>query len=86
VSGVPVPLGVARGVHLMSQATLPLVLLSLGLQLGAAGRIRVTPPMLFASGVRLLLGPLAALGISVLLGLRGQPLAVLVLSASMPTP
>ncbi|WP_229671091.1 AEC family transporter [Deinococcus aquiradiocola] len=85
VSGVPVPLGVARGVHLMSQATLPLVLLSLGLQLGAAGRIRVTPPMLFASGVRLLVGPLAALGISVLLGLRGQPLAVLVLSASMPT-
>jgi predicted permease len=85
LSGVSVPLGVGRGVHLLAQATLPLVLLSLGIQLGAAGRLRITPPMLFASGVRLVLGPLAALGISLLLGLRGQPLAVLVLSASMPT-
>ncbi|WP_407570067.1 AEC family transporter [Deinococcus altitudinis] len=85
VSGVGVPLGVSRGVHLLSQATLPLVLLSLGIQLGAAGKLSITPPMVFASGVRLIVGPLAAFGISLLLGLRGQPLAVLVLSASMPT-
>ncbi|WP_310583609.1 AEC family transporter [Deinococcus sp.] len=85
VSGVGVPLGISRGVHLMAQATLPLVLLSLGIQLGAAGRLSITPPMLFASGVRLILGPLIAFAISLLLGLRGQPLAVLVLSASMPT-
>ena len=85
ISGVGVPLGLARGVHLMAQATLPLVLLSLGLQLGAAGRMSITRPMLFASGVRLILGPLAAFGICLLIGLRGQPLAVLVLSASMPT-
>ncbi|MGY2894116.1 AEC family transporter [Deinococcus sp. UYEF24] len=85
VSGVGVPLGISRGVHLLAQATLPLVLLSLGIQLGAAGRLSITPPMVFASGVRLILGPLAAFGISLLLGLRGQPLAVLVLSASMPT-
>lgn len=85
VSGVGVPLGVSRGVHLLAQATLPLVLLSLGIQLGAAGKLSITPPMVFASGVRLILGPLAAFAISLLLGLRGQPLAVLVLSASMPT-
>ena len=85
LSGVRVPLGLERGVHLMAQATLPLVLLSLGLQLGAAGKLVVTPPMLFASGVRLILGPLAAFSICLLIGLRGQPLAVLVLSASMPT-
>ena len=85
LSGVGVPLGLERGVHLMAQATLPLVLLSLGLQLGAAGRLSITPPMLFASGVRLILGPLSAFGICLLIGLHGQPLAVLVLSASMPT-
>lgn len=85
LSGVGVPLGLSRGVHLLAQATLPLVLLSLGIQLGAAGRLNITPPMLFASGVRLILGPLIALALSLLLGLRGQPLAVLVLSASMPT-
>ncbi len=85
LSGVGVPLGISRGMHLLAQATLPLVLLSLGLQLGAAGKLSITPPMVFASGVRLILGPLAALAISLLLGLRGQPLAVLVLSASMPT-
>lgn len=85
VSGVGVPLGISRGVHLLAQATLPLVLLSLGIQLGAAGKLSITPPMVFASGVRLILGPLAAFGISLLLGLRGQPLAVLVVSASMPT-
>ena len=85
LSGVGVPLGLSRGVHLMAQATLPLVLLSLGLQLGAAGRLTITPPMLFASAVRLILGPLVAFGVCLLIGLRGQPLAVLVLSASMPT-
>lgn len=85
LSGVGVPLGISRGMHLLAQATLPLVLLSLGLQLGAAGKLSITPPMVFASSVRLILGPLAALAISLLLGLRGQPLAVLVLSASMPT-
>lgn len=85
ISGIGVPLGIGRGVHLLAQATLPLVLLSLGIQLGAAGRLDITRPMVFASGVRLLLGPAAALTVCLLLGLRGQPLAVLVLSASMPT-
>jgi malate permease and related proteins len=85
LSGVPVPTGLGRGLSLLSQATLPLVLLSLGVQLGAGGRLRLSAPMWLASAVRLLVGPLAALALGHLLGLRGQPLAVIVLSASMPT-
>lgn len=79
------PAGLMRGVELLAQATLPVVLLSLGLQLGAAGWPRLDLRVALATAARLLGGPLLGLGAGLLCGLGGQALAVLVLSASMPT-
>ncbi len=81
----PVPTGVDRGVTLLAQATLPMILLALGLQLGAGRWPRPTGAMAAATVVRLVASPAAAYVIGRLLGLSGQGLAVLVLSAAMPT-
>ncbi|MFK7601918.1 AEC family transporter [Deinococcus sp. SM5_A1] len=85
VLNVPLPQGVTRGVALLAQATLPLVLLSLGLQLGAGGWPPLNRRVWLASAARLIGGPLIALAVGYLVGLRSESLAVLVLSASMPT-
>lgn len=82
---VTLPAGVTRGVSLLAQATLPLVLLSLGLQLGAGGWPPLHRRVWLAGAARLIGGPLIALGVGFVVGLRGEALAVLILSASMPT-
>lgn len=82
---VPVPEGVDRGVTLLAQATLPMILLALGLQLGAGGWIRPTARIWAATGARLVIGPASAWAIGWTVGLRGEALAVLILSAAMPT-
>ncbi|WP_309572504.1 AEC family transporter [Deinococcus sp.] len=82
---VGLPQGVTRGVELLSQATLPMVLLALGLHLGASGRPRLNPRLWLASGARLIGGPVLAVLVGRVLHLDAQNLAVLVLSASMPT-
>ncbi|MCD0163314.1 AEC family transporter, partial [Deinococcus sp. 6YEL10] len=61
------------------------VLLSLGLQLGAGGWPRLHGRLWLAAAARLIGGPLLGLGVGALCGLRGESLAVLILSASMPT-
>lgn len=82
---VPLPEGVTRGISLLSQATLPMVLLALGLQLGAGGRPRLTARLLLGTTARLVGGPVIALLVGRLLHLSALNLQVLVLSASMPT-
>lgn len=79
------PLGVARGLELLSGATLPMVLLSLGIQLGTGGRPKLSAPVWIASGLRVVGMPLLALVVARLLGLHGLSLRGLVLSATMPT-
>jgi len=80
-----VPVGVDRGVGLLADATLPMILLSLGLQLGAGGWVRPTSRIWAATGARLLVGPTIAWGIGWVIGLRGDALSILILSAAMPT-
>ncbi|GGS11463.1 AEC family transporter [Deinococcus sedimenti] len=79
------PEGLMRGVELLAQATLPMVLLSLGLQLGSGGWPRLDARVWLATAARLIGGPLLGLAAGLACGLRGEVLAVLVLSASMPT-
>ena len=79
------PAGLDRGVHLLAQATLPMILLSLGLQIGASGWPRLTRPVVTASTLRLALGPVVAFAVALLVGARGVELQALVLSAAMPT-
>ncbi|HEX2704909.1 MAG TPA: AEC family transporter [Candidatus Lustribacter sp.] len=82
---LPVPLGVMRGIELLAQATLPMILLALGIALGRGGAIGFGRPVLTAVGLRVLVMPVAGLGVGWLFGLRGLPLEALVLSGAMPT-
>lgn len=83
--GLQLPTGVMRGVEMLSGATLPMVLLALGIQLGATSRVTINRPVITASLLRVFGMPVLSLGIGLLFGLRGIPLQALVLSGAMPT-
>ena len=82
---VALPLGLDRGLGLLAGATLPMVLLSLGVQLGTGGRPKLNFPVWLASGLRVFAMPLLGLFIGYAIGLRGLHLQGLVLSSAMPT-
>ena len=79
------PTGLDRGLGLLAGATLPMVLLSLGVQLGSGQRPRLSAPVWLASGLRVGVMPFLAFGLGYALGLRGLHLQGLVLSSAMPT-
>lgn len=83
--GLQLPTGVMRGVEMLSGATLPMVLLALGIQLGATSRVTINRPVVTASLLRVFGMPVLSLGVGLLFGLRGVPLQALVLSGAMPT-
>ena len=85
LTGVTLPIGVARGVELLAQAAIPMVLIALGLQLGQRASLQLTAPVLIAAGVRVVVLPLLAVGIGLLLGLGALELSSLVLACAMPT-
>ena len=72
------------GIALLGQAAIPLVLIQLGVQMGASGRIQRTPPVITAVALRAVAVPLLAAGTGLLVGLDGVGLASLVLAAAMP--
>jgi malate permease and related proteins len=76
--------GLFRGLALLGEATLPMMLLVLGTQL--AGGVVIEEPGLvaLATGLRLLVSPLLAYGLGLALGLDQLALAVGVLLAGMP--
>ncbi len=77
--------GLFRGLSLLSEATLPMMLIVLGAQL--AGGVAFSEPRLvaLASALRLLVSPLVAYGLGLALGLDQLGLAVGVMLAGMPT-
>ncbi len=79
------PLFLERAMTLLSQATVPGMLVVLGLQLSRTqlrGRFK---PISLASAMRLMVAPLVALGLAILLGLSGLTRQVMVTQASLPT-
>lgn len=82
--GVLPPTGVMRGLDLLGDAAIPVVLLVLGLQIGGTGMLRPSPMTLFAAAFKLVGGPLLGFACAWLVGARGLDLAVLVLLAAMP--
>ncbi len=82
---LPLPTGVARSIELLSAATLPMILLTLGIQLAATGRVRLRRPIVLTALSRVAVLPVLALGVGYVVGLRGLPLQTLVLSSAMPT-
>ncbi|OYO22197.1 transporter [Enemella dayhoffiae] len=83
--GIALPTGVMRGVEMLSSATLPLVLLALGIQLGASRRVRFTRAVVVGSLIRVVAMPGLSLLIGWAFGLSGVPLQALVLAGAMPT-
>jgi predicted permease len=74
-----------RGVALMSDAALPLLLLLLGMQLAQGVAVEQRGLTTLAVVLRLLVSPLLAYGLAQLLGLSDLSMRVVVLEASMPT-
>lgn len=78
-----VPEAIDRALALLSDAAIPIALLTLGIQLSQVS-FRFGVYELFAASLRLVVSPLSAYGIGWLLGLEGLDLAVLVLQSAMP--
>ena len=74
-----------RGVALMSDAALPLLLLLLGMQLAQGAAVERPRLTTLAVALRRLVSPLLAFGLAWLLGLSDLSMRVVVLEASMPT-
>ncbi len=85
LTGLPLPTGVTRGVELLAEACLPMVLLTLGIQLGSSGRVRLTRPVVTTSLLRVAVLPVVGVTLGYAVGLRGLPLEALTLSMAMPT-
>jgi malate permease and related proteins len=71
---VTFPTGIDRGIHLLAQAAIPMLLISLGLQIGSQGLPVLSGPVVRSSALRLFLGPVMAFIVG-----------TLVLSSAMPT-
>jgi predicted permease len=80
---LPIPLD--RSVDILGGAAIPAILLLLGMQLGEADLRQNTAPLALATGVRLVVGPIVALALSIPFGLRGSSLQAGVMESSMPT-
>jgi predicted permease len=77
--------GLYRGLRLAADATLPLLLLILGMQLAERQAVAAGGVLAAAVGIRLLLSIPLAYGIGLALGLAGLPLHVGIVQAAMPT-
>ncbi len=82
---ITLPLAVARPITLIGSAMIPVMILTLGVQLAGIKVIKFTPDVIISSGVRLLIGPALALLLAVPFGLTGIERGAGILQASMPT-
>jgi len=78
------PLWLARPVGLVAGALIPVMLLTLGIQLGRMARPHVSFDIARALAIKLVIAPMLAAGAAVLVGLSGVPAGVLVLQFAMP--
>lgn len=84
-TGWQLPLPLARGIDLLSEAAIPAMLVLLGLQLAQANWRGNPLPLALASGARLVIGPLLALGLNLLFGFQGPAYQANMLQAGMPS-
>jgi len=83
--GWELPLPLSRTVALLSDASIPCMLLVLGLQLQSNHRTRHVLALSLANGLRLLGGAAVGLGLAGVFGLQGMAYKAAVLESSMPT-
>ncbi|MEZ4712632.1 MAG: AEC family transporter [Caldilineaceae bacterium] len=82
---IPLPLFVERVVVLLAGALIPIMLLTLGIQLAGIGRIQISRHVVMAGLVKLLIGPTLALLLAAPFALDGLARGTGVLQAAMPT-
>jgi predicted permease len=82
-SKLPVPL--ARTVELLSQASIPVFLVVLGMQLRGKGIVGPWRPLALGTGARLAGGAVVGLGLAALLDLEGPARQAGILQAAMPS-
>ncbi len=81
---VSLPLWIDRPVALVASALIPMMLITLGVQLGGMARSRISLDLVRALVVKLSISPLIATGAVVVVGLSGVPAGVVVLQLAMP--
>ena len=84
-AGVTPPLLVLRIVGLLGQAMIPVMVLSLGVQLAATKDFRIDRDVVVSSLVRLVGGPLLAFALAIPFALEGLARGTGIAQASMPT-
>jgi malate permease and related proteins len=85
LAGWKLPIPLDRAVHLLAGASIPSMLILLGLQLQHANWKTDRLALGLSTGVRLLVSPMIALGLCALLGLQGPVRQAGVLESAMPT-
>ncbi len=83
---IRIPVAIARPIGLLSQASVPIFLLVLGMQLSEKGEDVPAKSVLPAAVFRLVLGPMLMSSVGLALGLTGLAWKVVVLQAAMPSP
>jgi predicted permease len=77
--------GIFHGIQLLGNASIPIMLLILGMQLGSHQAVEGSKPLVATTIIRLFISVGIAYIIGVLVGLSGMPLVVGVIQAGMPT-
>jgi predicted permease len=81
---IPLPIGVMRAVSLLSDASLPMMMLVLGMQFHGARRPERPAIVATAVTLSLVVSPLLAVAVAMALGLTGPAFEAAVLQAAMP--
>ena len=84
VLAIPIPQSLDRSINLLGSGAIPILLLSLGIQMRRSWTWKIDGSALSTTGLRLLVGPIVAYFVAKMLGLASLDLKILVLSASMP--
>lgn len=78
------PLFLSRITELLGRAMIPIMLLTLGVQLSEIKKIKITYKVVTASGIRLIAAPLIAFGMTFFFPLSGVEIKSGILQAGMP--
>lgn len=84
VATIPVPLVAERSISLMANALIPLMLITLGVQLAATGLQRPSLDIGVTGVAKLIVAPLAAVAAGAALGLEGDFLSAVAIQSAMP--
>ena len=79
------PIYLDRSIEMLSDATIPLMLMLLGLQLGQFARMSKFNLLATGVSLKLLLAPLVGIGLAALFGLEGITRTAFILQTGMPT-